>query len=490
MKKLTHGVKRQRVDDEVVELNNRHRPTANPGVTAPTAGNLFTWMLGVSRVQFFKRYFEKEHLVCSHGSAAYFSEGRKGIAPPMEWSTSRMTQLATERELHFGTDVNIVRFDKKLGQRVSYQTHGILSPHELKNCMKSGWSVRFLRPHEFIECNSAFISCMEAEFGCYCGVNSYWTPADSQGFAPHYDDVDVFLFQLEGQKEWRLYDPLEDVDYLTRHSSEDYLPEQFPIPKHSITLKAGDVLYMPRGMVHQGRTPAHTHSLHITFSANQMNSWADLFLRATTHSIETLAANHMHWRRAVPKEFFDVMGEMNSGAFREEAALAALSEKAAGRRTAFQEKFRKLVTEVSQLLADEGNMDRCTDMYAKDIVYKLQPLSDRYHHLIPRDKALTLATEVRLASKNCCRLLLHVGGEAHLVHNGENSSVCLSGGRGDLAFEADFAPALATLISCYPKTVKVSALPFPGFEDPEDVAENQLVLCEALRDAGILRGAA
>ena len=37
--------------------------------------------------------------------------------------------------------------------------------------------------------------------------SSYLTPAHSQGFAPHYDDIEAFVLQLEGKKHWRLYSP-------------------------------------------------------------------------------------------------------------------------------------------------------------------------------------------------------------------------------------------------------------------------------------------
>ena len=35
----------------------------------------------------------------------------------------------------------------------------------------------------------------------------YLTPAGSQGFAPHYDDIDAFVLQLEGKKHWKVYSP-------------------------------------------------------------------------------------------------------------------------------------------------------------------------------------------------------------------------------------------------------------------------------------------
>ena len=37
-------------------------------------------------------------------------------------------------------------------------------------------------------------------FGTCVGSNTYLTPAGTQGFAPHYDDIEAFVLQLEGKK--------------------------------------------------------------------------------------------------------------------------------------------------------------------------------------------------------------------------------------------------------------------------------------------------
>ena len=39
---------------------------------------------------------------------------------------------------------------------------------------------------------------------CFC---RYLTPPGTQGFAPHYDDIEAFVIQLEGKKHWKLYNP-------------------------------------------------------------------------------------------------------------------------------------------------------------------------------------------------------------------------------------------------------------------------------------------
>ena len=81
--------------------------------------------------------------------------------------------------------------------------------------------------------------------------NSYLTPAGTQGFAPHYDDIEAFVLQLEGKKRWRVYQPLSNAQVLPRHSSPNYEQEQIGEPIIDVILECGDLLYFPRGYIHQ-----------------------------------------------------------------------------------------------------------------------------------------------------------------------------------------------------------------------------------------------
>ena len=60
------------------------------------------------------------------------------------------------------------------------------------------------------------------------------------------------MHQVEGRKRWRVYPPFEN-DELPRTSSRNYHPKEVT-QKEEIyeILNPGDVLYVPRGWIHQG----------------------------------------------------------------------------------------------------------------------------------------------------------------------------------------------------------------------------------------------
>ena len=75
--------------------------------------------------------------------------------------------------------------------------------------------------------------------------------------------------KTEGEKKWRLYRPKAE---LARYYSLDYEREEIGKPFLEVTLKAGDVLYFPRGTIHEAETSAQV-STHITLSTYQHFAW-------------------------------------------------------------------------------------------------------------------------------------------------------------------------------------------------------------------------
>jgi ribosomal protein L16 Arg81 hydroxylase len=107
---------------------------------------------------------------------------------------------------------------------------------------------------------------------CVC---SYLTPAGSQGLAPHYDDVELWVVQTSGRKRWRLYDNVNGY-MLPNASSPDFDQASLGKPCMEVELAVGDCLYMPRGTVHQAEAVEGVDSSHLTISTYQRCSFADL----------------------------------------------------------------------------------------------------------------------------------------------------------------------------------------------------------------------
>lgn len=72
---------------------------------------------------------------------------------------------------------------------------------------QSGCSVRLLNPQTYSHGLWYINSVLQEYFHSCVGSNIYLTPPGTQGFAPHYDDIEAFVLQLEGRKRWRLYKP-------------------------------------------------------------------------------------------------------------------------------------------------------------------------------------------------------------------------------------------------------------------------------------------
>ncbi|XP_049447514.1 ribosomal oxygenase 2 isoform X4 [Epinephelus fuscoguttatus] len=96
---------------------------------------------------------------------------------------------------------------------------------------------------------------LECFFGALVGSNVYITPQESQGLPPHYDDVE-----------------------------------------------AGDLLYFPRGTIHQAETPAGVdHSTHLTLSTYQRMSLGDLLLDIFPSLLCDRSKSEVSLRQGIPR---------------------------------------------------------------------------------------------------------------------------------------------------------------------------------------------
>ncbi|MEM7482690.1 MAG: cupin domain-containing protein [Acidobacteriota bacterium] len=134
-------------------------------------------------------------------------------------------------------------------------------------------------------------------------VNVYLTPPGRQGAPIHPDIQDVFVLQLEGAKEWHLYgesmyEPVETTEYLTELGYRRPVMPKEPEAMPPVTLEPGDLLYMPRGLLHRAVAPADRPSLHLTVCATPIY-WVD-FLKV---AIEAASLERPELAAALPPGF-------------------------------------------------------------------------------------------------------------------------------------------------------------------------------------------
>lgn len=93
----------------------------------------------------------------------------------------------------------------------------------------------------------------------------YLTPPNSFAVRLHNDDQDVFLLQVWGRKHWTIRDAPQLGPYTEEMLGKDepVPPELISEPIMSFDMAAGDILYIPRGFLHEART-SDQPSLHIT----------------------------------------------------------------------------------------------------------------------------------------------------------------------------------------------------------------------------------
>lgn len=133
---------------------------------------------------------------------------------------------------------------------------------------------------------------VEREFSFPVRANLYCTPAGAQGAALHYDTHDVFVMQIGGRKYWRVFEPLvrlplqsfpalaferaEDLKYrrgATRQPRVGIDHAKCGEPLFEVTLEAGDLLYLPRGFVHEARAENES-SIHVSLGIHVL-TWLD-----------------------------------------------------------------------------------------------------------------------------------------------------------------------------------------------------------------------
>ena len=205
----------------------------------------------LDRARFFAEVFEKKHVVIRRETPDYFA-GLLSMADIDHVLTQ--TQLNTEA-------LQLVKTGTAYDVDDYAMPSGLIDAVRVAKLFAEGATIILPGLQQRLPQLAAYCRSLETVFSCDLQTNIYLTPANAQGFKTHYDSHDVIVLQTVGSKTWRIYE--SDLELPLR--SQAFKAEGFVPGKviDEFVLHAGDMAYVPRGLVHDA-IATDEDSLHIT----------------------------------------------------------------------------------------------------------------------------------------------------------------------------------------------------------------------------------
>lgn len=253
----------------------------------PWASDALSWLIGpISHGEFFDRYYEREALIVPRQDAARF-------APLL--SIAGIDALIASADLR-SSSIDLADASRELDREAWVMEGGAVDRAVIAHQHALGATIILQQLHQSDPDLAAFCRAMEKTFSCHVQTNIYLTPPSAQGFHTHYDNHDVFVLQVEGEKRWRLY----GTPVTTPYRGEGFERGKYDLGEVTgeFVLKAGDCAYVPRGLVHDASTSGDGPSLHITCGLI-VKTWAEVVLEA----VSEVALNEPEFRRSLPPGF-------------------------------------------------------------------------------------------------------------------------------------------------------------------------------------------
>ncbi|XP_013193613.2 bifunctional lysine-specific demethylase and histidyl-hydroxylase NO66 [Amyelois transitella] len=419
---------------------------------------VFKWMIApYDPNDFLNRVWEKKPLHIARNKPKYY---RDLISTPI------IDKMLRNDNIQFTKNIDITSYVD--GKRETHNPEGRAHPYLVWDYYVNGCSIRLLNPQTYMQKLHLLNATLQEFFNSFVGANAYLTPPDSQGFAPHYDDIEAFILQSEGKKHWRVYKPITEEEVLPRVSSKNFEQEEIGEPILEVTLEAGDMLYLPRGYIHQGVTIEGEHSLHVTVSMYQKHSWADLFEKMIPAALQLAITENVEFRKGLPFDIYDNFGLVNS-------------DVQTPRRKEIEELVRSLFDKIKDNLPIDEAVDQMNKNYQHDALPPV--LSDLEkavtvfsdNDVVMKDGKvlnrveISLDTKIRLLRKNILRMVSE--DRIRLYYYVENSLEYHGSELPYLEIEEELAPAIETLITSYPQYVSVENLDAPNESDKLQIAE-------------------
>lgn len=299
----------------------------------------------VSTAAFFVEHWEKQPLLLRKGTGAF-----AGLL-----SREEADRLLSTPGLRYPYLTMVYRCSPLALERYT-TTGGAIDSQGVADAFAEGCTAVLAYADQISPPLSALCRRLESAFGRHVWANVYTTPPSSEGLLPHYDTYDLFVLQIAGSKTWRIRQPPIEQPMSTQicEPPNGVCTEELQVS----TLREGDLLYLPRGYVHEPYTTDES-SIHASIVISP-HTWRDVLAEILPDVLESIALDDVRFRRSPP------MGPDSGGPagrrVREnlDDLLEALSRRVAEATTRHLAQGRLLGQPAPQILAaaDERSLER------------------------------------------------------------------------------------------------------------------------------------
>src|ERR1700744_616710 len=200
----------------------------------------------------------------------------------------------------FRPDLSLVRLVRETDKKEPYhyrRSDGGLDVPAMGQDFADGYTIVLESIHRYVRAIASLLHAIEVELNFATQINAYFTPPESQGFVPHYDEHDVLILQLRGSKIWHLYDGVDVAPRaVLRH--QPVAADMLPAPT-DVLLEVGDVLYVPGGRVHAAEATSEG-SVHLTLGVI-----APTLLLLVTRALNSLSGSEDRVHTQLPPRYLD-----------------------------------------------------------------------------------------------------------------------------------------------------------------------------------------
>lgn len=243
---------------------------------------------------FFAEYFEKKHLVIRREDRAYYRD-----LLSIDDIDRALTTMVFDID-----DLQMVNTGRPVPSDDYALPSGAVDAVRVTHHFSQGATIILPGLHRKLPKLAAYCRALETVFSCDLQTNIYLTPDNAQGFKTHYDSHDVIVLQTHGTKTWRIY----DSPMVLPLRSQAFRPEGFVAGNviDEFVLRAGDMAYVPRGVVHDAIATDEV-SLHITTGLLHQR-WIDVLV----DTLVQYAHDDPALRASIPAGFANAGADLQS----------------------------------------------------------------------------------------------------------------------------------------------------------------------------------